>query len=227
MGGKHQGAVLTLAERKTQFCLMYPLESKRSDEVQAAMIEVLQPFIGKIRSITLDNGKEFAGHEGVSEALGTQVYFAHPYSSWERGLNENTNGLIRQYLKKGESLLGLSLEECNDIADRPLKGDDMSKRRKFNAEFKGKVALEALREDSTLSEIANKYNLHQNQVSTWKKEAMESLSHLFTDKRRKDDRLKEVEVQVDDLHRKVGQLTMERSTLTPAAIAAKKQIPIS
>jgi IS30 family transposase len=118
MGGKHGGAVLTLAERKTQFCLMYPLQSKRSDEVQAAMIKVLQPFIGKIRSITLDNGKEFAGHEGVSEALGTQVYFAHPYSSWERGLNENTNGLIRQYLKKGEGLLGLSLEECNGIADR-------------------------------------------------------------------------------------------------------------
>jgi IS30 family transposase len=118
VGGKHEGAVLTLAERKTQICLMYPLQSKRSDEVQAAMIEVLQPFIGKIRSITLDNGKEFAGHEMVSESLGTQVYFAHPYSSWERGLNENTNGLIRQYLKKGESLLGLTIAECNQIADK-------------------------------------------------------------------------------------------------------------
>lgn len=109
---------MTLAERKTQFCLMYPLNGKRSNEVQAAMIEVLQPFIGKIRSITLDNGKEFARHEGVSEALGTQVYFAHPYSSWERGLNENTYGLIRQYLKKGTSLLGLTIEECNHIADK-------------------------------------------------------------------------------------------------------------
>jgi transposase len=89
----------------------------------------------------------------------------------------------------------------------------MSKRRKFTAEFKGKVALEALRESSTLSEIANKYDLHQNQVSTWKKDAMASLSHLFADKRVKDDRLKEVEVQVDDLHRKVGQLKMERDWL--------------
>jgi IS30 family transposase len=82
------------------------------------MIKVLQPFIGKIRRITLDNGQEFAGHEGVSEALRTQVYFAHPYSSWERGLNENTNGLISQYLNKGGGLLGLSLEECHGIADR-------------------------------------------------------------------------------------------------------------
>jgi IS30 family transposase len=120
MGGKHGGAVLTLAERKTQFCLMYPLQSQRSDEVQTAMIKVLQRFIGKIRSITLDNGKEFAGHEGVSEALGTQVYFAPPYSSWKRGLNENTNGLIRQYFKKGEGLLGLSLEECNDAEQHPV-----------------------------------------------------------------------------------------------------------
>jgi IS30 family transposase len=85
VGCKNSGAVLTLAERKTQLCLIYPLQSKRSDEVQAAMIKVLQPFVGKIRSITLDNGKEFAGHEGVSEALGTQVYFAHPHSPWERG----------------------------------------------------------------------------------------------------------------------------------------------
>ena len=119
MGGKHGGAVLTMAERNTQFCLMYPLQSKRSDEVQAAMIKVLQPLIGKIRSIILDNGKEFAGHEGGgSETLGTQVYFAHPYASWGRGLNENTNGLIHQYLKKGEVLLGLSLKECNGIAHR-------------------------------------------------------------------------------------------------------------
>lgn len=125
VGGQHRGAVLTLAERKTQFCLMYPLEGKHSDEVQAAMIKVLRPFIGKIRSITLDNGKEFAGHERVSEELGTQVYFAHPYSSWERGLNENTNGLIRQYLEKGKSLQGLTMEKCDDIAnrlnDRPRK----------------------------------------------------------------------------------------------------------
>ena len=83
-----------------------------------AMIEALWPFSGKIRSITVDNGKEFSGNEAVSSALGTQVYFAHPYASWERGLNENTNGLIRQYLKKGDSLKGLTLEQCKRIEDK-------------------------------------------------------------------------------------------------------------
>lgn len=125
VGRKHEGAVLTLVERKTKHCLMYPLEGKRSDEVMIAMIEALRPFVGKLRSITLDNGKEFSGHETVSKVLGVPIYFAHPYSSWERGLNENTNGLIRQYLKKGESLIGLTLEQCRIIEeklnDRPRK----------------------------------------------------------------------------------------------------------
>jgi len=118
VGGKHRGAALTLVERKTKHCLIYPLEGKLSDEVMVAMITALQPFKGKIRSITVDNGKEFAGHEAVSAVLDTQVYFAHPYSSWERGLSENTNGLIRQYLKKGDSLIGLTMEQCQRIEDK-------------------------------------------------------------------------------------------------------------
>lgn len=125
VGGKHRGAALTLVERKTKHCLIHPLEGKRSDEVMVAMITALQPFKGKIRSITVDNGKEFAGHETVSAVLDTQVYFAHPYSSWERGLSENTNGLIRQYLKKGDSMIGLTMEQCrrieNKLNTRPRK----------------------------------------------------------------------------------------------------------
>jgi IS30 family transposase len=118
VGKKHEGAALTLVERKTKHCLIYPLEGKRADEVMLAMIVALWPFIGKLRSITLDNGKEFSGHETVSAVLGTRIYFAHPYSSWERGLNENTNGLIRQYLPKGQSLKGLTLEQCQRIEDK-------------------------------------------------------------------------------------------------------------
>jgi transposase len=89
----------------------------------------------------------------------------------------------------------------------------MSQRRKFSADFKGKVALEAIREQSTLAEIANKYNLHQNQVSAWKKEALESMTSLFKDKRRKDEDLTEAKSEIDNLHKKVGQLTMERDFL--------------
>jgi len=118
VGANHQGAVLTLVERKSKHCLIYPLEGKRSDEVMVAMIVVLWPFLGKIRSITVDNGKEFSGHERVSAVLQTQVYFAHPYASWERGLNENTNGLIRQYLPKQSSLKGLTLEQVKWIEDK-------------------------------------------------------------------------------------------------------------
>lgn len=89
----------------------------------------------------------------------------------------------------------------------------MPKRRSFSAEFKAKVALEALREQSTLAEIAQKYELHQNQISAWKKEALEDISSIFTDKRRKDDDLKDAQQNIDELHKKVGQLTMERDFL--------------
>jgi transposase, IS30 family len=82
------------------------------------MIIALWRLIGKIHSITVDNGKEFAGHETVSSVLGAPIYFAHPYSSWERGLNENINGLIRQYLKQDDSLKGLTLEQCKHIEDK-------------------------------------------------------------------------------------------------------------
>ena len=65
-----------------------------------------------------DNGKEFSRHEKISTVLGADFYFAHPYSSWERGTNENTNGLIRQYLPKGMSFTGVNKEKCRFIMDR-------------------------------------------------------------------------------------------------------------
>ena len=79
------------------------------------MIISFWPFIGKTHRITMDNGKDFAGHETVNSVLGTPIYFVHPFSSWERGLNENTNGLTREYLKKGDSLKELTLEQCKCI----------------------------------------------------------------------------------------------------------------
>ena len=63
-------------------------------------IELLSPLAAKVHTITLDNGKEFCEHEGIAAGLKIRIYFAHPYASWERGLNENTNGLVRQYFPK-------------------------------------------------------------------------------------------------------------------------------
>ena len=68
-----------------------------------AAIRKLMPFKGLLHTITSDNGKEFANHKAIAEAQGIDFYFAHPYHSWERGANENMNGLIRQYIPKGTS----------------------------------------------------------------------------------------------------------------------------
>ena len=74
--------------------LIRKVDSKHAEVVTAATIILLQPYLDKALTITADNGKEFAGHETIKEQLSANVYFAHPYCSWERGLNENTNGLI-------------------------------------------------------------------------------------------------------------------------------------
>ena len=97
---------------------MHPLSSKKADEVTTAIIVELWPFVGKIRSLTMDNGKEFSGHETFAAILQTKVYFAHPYASWERGTNENANGLIRQYLPKGMSFNNLDMALCKEIEQK-------------------------------------------------------------------------------------------------------------
>ncbi len=103
--------------------LKYRLPDRKADRVTQACINKLKeehPL-----SITFDNGKEFAGHETIAETLNIDIYFAKPYRSWERGTNENTNGLIRQFLPKSRRLDNISNEEIKDIEDnlnhRPRK----------------------------------------------------------------------------------------------------------
>jgi len=103
IGKNHKQALVTIVERKSKFTVMKKVESKTAELVAAATIELLRPYKDRVLTITADNGKEFAHHEKVAKALECDYYFAHPYSSWERGLNENTNGLIRQYFPKGSS----------------------------------------------------------------------------------------------------------------------------
>ena len=97
IGKGHSGALVTIVERVTKFTVSAQVNSKSATDVTEATIALLKPLKDIVHTITADNGKEFAYHEEISKALSADVYFAHPYSSWERGLNENTNGLLRQY----------------------------------------------------------------------------------------------------------------------------------
>jgi IS30 family transposase len=100
IGKGHSGALVMIVERVTKLTVSSRVNSKSAADVTQATIALLKPFKDVVHTITADNGKEFAYHEKFSEALSADVYFAHPYSSWERGLNENTNGLLRQYFPK-------------------------------------------------------------------------------------------------------------------------------
>ena len=99
IGKNHKRALVTLVDRKSKKTKIAIVDSKHAGPISQAVIDLLENEIKF--TVTLDNGKEFAGHERIKEKTGASVYFAHPYSSWERGLNENTNGLIRQYFPKG------------------------------------------------------------------------------------------------------------------------------
>ncbi len=100
IGKGHSGALVTIVERVTKLTASSRINSKSAADVTQATIALLKPFKDVVHTITADNGKEFSYHEKISKALSADVYFAHPYSSWERGLNENTNGLLRQYFPK-------------------------------------------------------------------------------------------------------------------------------
>jgi len=100
IGKGHSGALVTIVERVTKYTVSAQVNSKSAADVTKATIALLKPFKDVLHTITADNGKEFSYHEEISKALSVDVFFAHPYSSWERGLNENTNGLLRQYFPK-------------------------------------------------------------------------------------------------------------------------------
>lgn len=126
MGKEHKGALVTIVDRVSKVTLIAKVPSKHAEGVTAATIKLLLPYSDFSQSITADNGKEFAGHEEVARALGVNFYFAHPYASWERGTNENTNGLIRQYVPKGCSFDGVTNKTAQRIMrklnNRPRKG---------------------------------------------------------------------------------------------------------
>lgn len=118
IGKNHRGALVTLAERKSRYMLAAQVPGKQASGVTAAVMQLLRPHKGKCHTMTFDNGKEFAEHEAIAAELDVDVYFAHPYHSWERGLNENSNGLLRQYFPKGMELIKVTQEQVQWAIDR-------------------------------------------------------------------------------------------------------------
>ena len=118
IGKSRKSALLTMVERKTLYTVIARLTGKKADLLAHSAIVCLQDFKDKIKTITLDNGLEFAHHEKIAKELAADIYFAHPYASWERGINENTNGLIRQYFPKGTDFNQVSDEEIEHVMNR-------------------------------------------------------------------------------------------------------------
>ena len=115
IGKNQKGAMVTVAERKSGFILIKKLNGKNAKQLAKAVVKLLAPYKENVLSITADNGSEFANHKYISQNLGTEFYFAHPYSSWERGLNEYSNKLIRQYIPKKSNFDDFYVNDINLI----------------------------------------------------------------------------------------------------------------
>ena len=118
IGQNHKGAIVTINDRATGLLKMRKLESKNAEFLAEQTIEVLKPYQYFLHTITSDNGKEFAAHQKISEALNCDFYFAKPYHSWQRGSNENLNGLIRQYIPKKTNFENLTDEYIQWVEDQ-------------------------------------------------------------------------------------------------------------
>ena len=125
VGRNHKGAIFTAVDRATRMVWIELLEGKDAVPLKDAALSALSSVKGLIKTITADNGREFAAHKAIAEGLNVGFYFAHPYHSWERGTNENTNGLIRQYIPKGSSFENLTKDFIyqiqNKLNNRPRK----------------------------------------------------------------------------------------------------------
>lgn len=125
IGAGHKQALVTINERRSRYALIAHIERKESATVADSIISLLTPFKEAVHTITTDNGKEFANHERVAKSLGGDYFFAHPYASWERGANENMNGLIRQFFPKKFDFRSITPQNIatamNKLNHRPRK----------------------------------------------------------------------------------------------------------
>jgi transposase, IS30 family len=108
IGRKQNQALVTLTERKSRFTLLGKVSRRTASAVRRQVCRLLLPVRDRVHTLTSDHGKEFADHEQIAQMLKLKFYFAHPYAAWERGTNENTNGLLRQYFPKKSDLQATS-----------------------------------------------------------------------------------------------------------------------
>lgn len=118
IGKGHKQAIVSLTERKSKLTLIAKVTHKTAVLVGQAIVRLLEPLQTCVHTLTSDNGKEFAQHESIADALNADFYFAHPYASWERGLNENTNGLIRQYFPKSYDFTKITDNAIQQVMDK-------------------------------------------------------------------------------------------------------------
>jgi IS30 family transposase len=125
VGARHKGGILSAVERKSKLTRLRKLATKGAAEMKDHTIELLAPLAARVHTITVDNGKEFCEHQLIATGLQARIYFAHPYASWERGLNENTNGLVRQYFPKKYEFSRITDKDLQQVEDllnnRPRK----------------------------------------------------------------------------------------------------------
>ena len=143
IGKGRRQAIVTLTERKSRFALLRKVDRRKAELVGEAVIDLLRPVADCAHTITADNGKEFSEHERIAKELDIDFFFAHSYSAWERGSNENMNGLVRQYIPKNRDLASVTEEELtkiiNKLNHRPRKCLDF--KTPFEVFFELPVAL--------------------------------------------------------------------------------------
>jgi len=115
LGKQQKHAMLTLTERKSRFTLLGKVPRRTARAVRRQICKLLSPVKDKVLTLTSDHGREFADHELIADTLQLKFYFAHPYAAWERGTNENTNGLLRQYFPKKSDFKTISNKKIERI----------------------------------------------------------------------------------------------------------------
>jgi IS30 family transposase len=118
IGKGQQQAIVTLTERKSRLGLIRKVDQRTAQAVKEAILVLLQPWMAQTHTLTSDNGKEFALHQQIAEQLQATFFFSHPYSAWERGANENMNGLLRQYFPKAQNFKTVTDDQITFVMHR-------------------------------------------------------------------------------------------------------------